>query len=167
MAWSTPPTFVAAATLPAADLNKVRDDLNFLYSPPKCSLTRSAAKSIANSTTTQFDFDQEDYDNDTMHSNATNPSRSTIKTAGVYLIIGATTWTNNVTGRRLSQFIVNGVTGLTGHDQATVGGAGECSYVISQQRLFAVNDYVELNVFQSSGGALNVNCSLTAHFLSN
>lgn len=166
--WTTPKTWLNAI-LTAADLNThVRDNLSFLYSPPKVYASRSAAKSITNATVTQYDFDQESYDTDAMHSTSTNTTRVTIKTAGVYVFTAAVSWASNTTGRRLAQFLINGATTGPADDKSVVGGAGgEHSVTLVWSQSFAVNDYVELNVYQNSGGALNCTATIQAHFLSN
>jgi hypothetical protein len=53
---------------------------------PACRLTRSsAAQTFANNTFTAITFDSEAFDTDAMHSTASNTSRITINTAGVYV----------------------------------------------------------------------------------
>lgn len=87
------------------------------------------------------------------HDNVTNNSRLTALYAGVYMYGGIVTWASNPSNAHID-LRVNG---------ATIIGS---SFVVSDYRSMsiagviwsmAVNDYCELAVTQSSGGALNVN----------
>jgi len=92
---------------------------------------------------------------DLMWSSTTNPSRLTAKVAGLYLVYGYVGFDTNATGQRVVEIYENGSTELvvtkvvpssTDFASATV----TCLYPL------AANDYVELRVYQGSGGDLNV-----------
>lgn len=114
----------------------------------------SADQSIPNAEFTALAFNSERYDTDTIHDNSTNNTRLTCKTAGVYIIIGQVQFESNATGDRGVRIMLNGTNqlALVWQAAATTGN----KYFIAQT-LFTleVNDYVELFVYQSSGGALN------------
>lgn len=118
----------------------------------------NANQSISNGASTALAFNSERWDTDTIHDNATNNSRLTCKTAGKYLIIGQVRWAANATGVR--QCWIQDQAGTTWGmaDEPTPGGA-----VVSQNVMtiidMSVNNYVELYVYQSSGGALNVDAA--------
>ena len=86
-----------------------------------------------------------------MHDNVINNSRITIKTAGKYHFSCYGAWTNNTNGARVIDLLKNGTSMAavqylpTGKSQNTVSFVGD----------FAVNDYVEVQVTQDSGGNLN------------
>lgn len=111
--------------------------------------------SINNAAWTQLTFDTERYDYDTMHDLVVNPSRLTCRTAGLYLIIANVEWQISQVGRRLTRIILNGATWIGGDERAPqdTGYAAPCVSTIYE---LAISDYVELDVYQSSGGALNI-----------
>jgi hypothetical protein len=122
-----------------------------------CTVYDSTTQSIANNTSTIVTFDSENFDTDGFHSTSTNTGRITIPTglAGKYLVTFSFLWAQNGTGIRTANIFKNG---------ANVYGVGEQS---GNASVFAgpngaviidcaVGDYLELVVFQSSGGALNV-----------
>lgn len=122
----------------------------------------SADQTIANATYTYLAFDSERYDTDTIHDNTTNNSRLTCKTAGKYLIIGQVLFAFNATGSRIIGIVLNHLTTIGTFTIApnatyTTRCLGATIYDL------VVNDYVELIVFQTSGGNLDISAgALTA-----
>lgn len=115
----------------------------------------SSNVSIANSTRTAIPFPSERFDTDTIHDTVTNNTRLTAKTAGKYYIFGFIRWAANNTGFREALIKLNNITFIGGDRVPTISGANvyqdpNCMHIL------AVNDYVELIVFQTSGGSLNV-----------
>lgn len=124
-------------------------------SPPACRVFNSASISIAHNTTTALTFDSERFDTDAMHSTASLTGRITFNTAGLYLVTGHVGWaTSASTATRLTSIRLNGSTTITEalHDNVNQGVAQSVTTLYK----FAVNDYVELVVYQFTGGALNV-----------
>ncbi len=119
-----------------------------------CRLIRGTAQTIANATWTAIQFDAEYFDTDTMHDNVTNNTRITIRTAGYYMIGGCVEWVSNTTGMRLMQIWKNNAVVLTSavHNSDQYGAAPG---TLSTVHYLAVNDYIELLVYQASGGNLN------------
>ncbi len=116
----------------------------------------NVAQTIPDSVETILAFNSARYDTDTIHDNVTNNSRLTCKTAGIYLIIGQVQFDPNATGFRQLSVKLNGATLL---DLVSVGirnVANQWMADISTIYSLAVNDYVEISVYQSSGGNLNV-----------
>lgn len=127
---------------------------------PGVRLTKSAAQSIASGSWTAVTWDQETYDTDAMHEGVTNPSRITIKTAGVFLFTFGTDWAGNTTGERICAFAVNGAREFESSPQTNIVD-GRAMMSLAFLRKLAVNDYVEVFVFQTSGGGLNLNAATT------
>lgn len=119
----------------------------------------NAAQSIANVTTTALALNSEREDTDTIHDTATNNSRLTCKTAGVYAIWGCVEYAANAAGVvRSCSIRLNGATYLISFGVHPIqGGAVATALQAATVYRLAVNDYVELMVYQDSGGALNVN----------
>lgn len=121
-------------------------------------VNRSTAQTISNATWTAISFDTEDFDVGGMAEQVTNPSRITIPAGegGKYLVTGIALWTANATGQRAIRLRKNGTTDLADGarsptDAATNVGTPFCDIVN-----LAAADYIELMVYQSSGGNLDL-----------
>lgn len=117
-----------------------------------------ANQSIANATDIVLALNQERKDTDGYHDTVTNNSRMTIPTGqgGSYIIDGGVRWDFNNTGQRLAAILLNGVV-IKGISYAPASNNSHIS--ITTLYDLAAGDYVELRVFQDSGGALNVTAS--------
>jgi hypothetical protein len=127
--------------------------------PARCRVSKTADQSIPDNAPTVVTFDAEQFDTAGMHDNVTNNSRITIQTPGVYLIVGQASWATNASGRRDLSFKLNGNFASGSGPWGTLSkpaNAGFDAANISQVAVLAAADYVELSVFQSSGGALNL-----------
>lgn len=118
---------------------------------------RETALSIADVTGVAVTFGAEEYDTDAIHDNATNPSRFTVPAGkgGKYRLTATVRWAANATGYRRLEFKKNGV-----DVNLAVQAPGMTGTYISQVHTrtidLAAADYVEVQVTQNSGGALNV-----------
>jgi len=130
-----------------------------------CSLSKSAAQSVSNATWTAISWDLENYDTDAFHNNSVNNTRITIPAGkgGKYLIASNLFNPSNSSGSRLIKFQKNGVDIYYGDWQRANSGHST-STIASQVLDLAVADYIEVNLFQDSGGALNVNSSTDSTF---
>lgn len=124
---------------------------------PGCRVYRSTNQSISNATGTAISFNQERYDPDNMHDNSTNPSRVTISKAGVYQVTGNIRTAANTTGARDLWLQVNSST-IIGFNALTASAtdSGLSTMQVAATWKFAAGDYVELVLWQNSGGSLNV-----------
>lgn len=117
-----------------------------------------AAISITTSGTPQaLTFNTERYDTDAIHSTVSNTSRLTLPYAGKWLIIGQVEWVANATGRRQVSIVLNNTTSIASIIEQTPSATIVSRQIITTIYSFAANDYVELSVLQTSGGALSVN----------
>jgi len=121
----------------------------------KCKAARSTAQTISTSTDTRIAFTSEYYDTNTMHDNSTNNTRITIKKAGYYVVSSYVVYAANATGIRSTQIWINGGSSSINTNNAVSAGGHQVG--LTDQFLLAVNDYVECNVYHSSGGNLDVN----------
>lgn len=154
--YSDPGAVTAGNPLPAAYLNTGRANGAWFSEPPQCSVYNSSAQSVPDATVTALLCASESLDNNGMHSTTSNTSRITAVAAGRYTMTGTASFAANSTGMRRITFRINGT---TQYDLVQVAASSVLSNVIlsgSRTFTFAVNDYVELIVYQSSGGALNV-----------
>ena len=121
-------------------------------------VTKSANQSISNATGTFISFDTESFDTNGFHSNTVNNTRFTIPTgyAGKYLVTGILVWAANSSGQRVNYIFKNGsLLHLTTSQPLSASGATTAA-IVSQVVNLAVGDYVELQGYQDSGGALNM-----------
>lgn len=138
--------------------DQIRANINNLIVPPACRAgPATVGQSVANATDTDITWNQEQFDTDSMHDNATNPARITCSTVGIYCVTFGFFWSSNVTGVRDNRI----------HFNATVPGAIARNYDASQTAGFllgsistlyatSVNtDYFRSGAWQNSGGALN------------
>jgi len=119
----------------------------------KCRLYRTVNQSIPNATMTFVEWDAEDFDDYGMHDPAI-PQTITIKQAGKYLTFGQAYFAINATGRRAIRLRKNAVIlgaviqmAVTGDYTAMIG----CSFAD-----YAVNDTIDMIVYQNSGAALDL-----------
>jgi hypothetical protein len=121
------------------------------------SVYKSGNQSITNATNTLLTFDSENFDTNTYHSTSTNTSRITIPAgkAGYYNLQAVVAFAAGSVGLRQIAFFKNGVIFNYGVQSAATSASeniSSASYLIS----LAESDYVEVYVYQTSGGALNV-----------
>jgi hypothetical protein len=89
-----------------------------------------------------------------MHDPSTNPSRITIQNTGEYLLNANIVFDYNTTAGRNIKFLVNGsaINELASNACIVAG----TSFSMSVIKKLNTNDYVEVQVWQNSGGALNI-----------
>lgn len=121
--------------------------------PDSVNVFNSTTESTATGANTTLTFDSENYDTNNIH--ALGTSKLTIKTAGKYSIFGQVKWQQQTdTGYRGLIIMLNGTTTLAEVDTLNISGIKVNQNVSTQYQLNA-GDYLELVVFQNSGGALN------------
>lgn len=124
-----------------------------------CFVYGTANQTVSNATVTTIPFAAENFDSDGFHSTTVNNSRITIPTgkAGKYLVIVRGTFAQNNTGFRQTRVLKNG-TAVQINMEATNTIADvqmNSSYILD----LAVADYIELAVYQNSGGNLVITAS--------
>jgi hypothetical protein len=127
---------------------------------PSCRVYHNTTQSTATGGSTTLAFNSERFDTDTMHDVSTNNSRLTAKTAGKYLIIGSVAWADNATGIRGIAIVKGGGSQIAYTMHAAP--ATFCFQTVSTIIDMAINEYVELSAYQTSGGALNI-LNISAH----
>jgi Collagen triple helix repeat (20 copies) len=118
-------------------------------------LGRSANKSIPHNAVTIVDFDQERFDTNTIHDTVTQNTRLTCRTAGFYQVWAVMSFALHATGDRFWQLNRNGVLFQYFSANKPAGQVTPFMYGATVLQL-AVNDYVEMGVFQDSGAPLNL-----------
>lgn len=120
---------------------------------------RTTGQSINNTTWTTVQWDAADeFDDDTMHDPASNNTRITATTGGTFVVFANIGFANNGTGFRIAGFRKNGSGAEPTLGTATLGspGAGTDAVLsLTVPLVLTAGDYLEVMVYQNSGGALN------------
>jgi hypothetical protein len=154
-------TWTAGEIVTAAYFNSnIRDSGNFLIAVPFAELRATTVQSVVASTFVAIGMDASDVDTDGGHSNVTNNSRYTGKTAGWFQVSGGVGFIANAAGQRGCQWAKNGtaINGSGGFMPFSASTGSFPAWVIPRTKHVQLNgstDYVELQGFQTSGGALN------------
>lgn len=122
-----------------------------------CYIYKSGSQSINSSTATAVTFDSESFDTDNLHSTTTNTSRITIPSgkAGKYQVNATILFANNTSGLRRIELWLNG--SIYQQDSMAVSSNdGRAFMTIASILNLSAGDYLEIYVFQNTGGALNV-----------
>ena len=167
MAFTYPTTRVANEIIDATDWNTdLTDSLAWLgKDKPHCRVYNSANQSVATATFTTITHNSERFDVGGMHSTVTNTSRITIPTGGGgrYLIGAGLFWAANATGQRAITILLNGTTRIVYDNRAAVAAVESVHQVTTLYNL-AAGDYIEMSVYQNSGG--NLNATVAANYAS-
>lgn len=117
-------------------------------------VNRTTNQTITNNVETAISFSNERWDTDG-YWNVAQPTRLTIPKTGRYTVGGAVRWASNATGYRQVLLRVNGTSYIgTKNDQAITAGVHYIQVTSTWE--FSAGDYIELDVVQNSGGALDV-----------
>jgi hypothetical protein len=142
------------------DIKALADDIDssaqYFLDPPIVQVRQATAQSIPNNLAayTALTFTNEEIDPLDMHSG--NGTRLTVKVAGVYRLTGAACLAGNATGSRRAGWWLNDANMI--HAVASIPGSTSGANVLTVASVLvslAVNQWIELRVFQDSGAALN------------
>ena len=100
-------------------------------------------------------FNSERWDTDNIHDNSTNNSRLTCKTAGLYVITFNGEFPGAASGRAVARILLNGATVICMMSNLLTS-LGPIRMNPSTVYTLSINDYVEVQVYQESGGDLNL-----------
>jgi hypothetical protein len=139
----------------------VKDPLDFLLTPPIAALRAVATQSLTTATWTALLFDVEDKDSVNGHSTSVNPSRYTAVYAGWYWCAGVGAFALSATGSRGVGWYVNGsaISAVASLMPSVAASFGTDLPAPGQLLFLDVSDYVELRVFQNTGGALSTSAN--------
>ncbi|MBA7538208.1 hypothetical protein ES705_30482 [subsurface metagenome] len=111
---------------------------------------------IPTGTTTYVAFNSEQYDTDAIHDPVVSNSRLTCKTAGKYVISTSVGWETNAKEQRRLDIRLNRTSNIAYvRQQACLQGTTNQSVTTIYD--LAVGDYIEVSVYQNSGGNLDLN----------
>lgn len=119
----------------------------------------SANESISNNTVSLFTCDTHDFDTTSgaFHSTSSNTSRFIAATAGKYRLTYNVAWAGSAGGTQRQVYLrVNGSGAVTGSISVVAPSSSDNTNNASVHLNMNANDYVEVLVYQDSGGALNL-----------
>jgi hypothetical protein len=127
--------------------------LDSLFNPPLCVAYASTAQSIPNAAWTSILLNNNRTDTYSGHSTSVNTSRYTAQLAGWYEVAGNVPL--NAASAPSARLAVNGAVVLGSQAPGGLSASGTGGAQTTLPVFLNVGDYVELQVFQSSGGAVN------------
>lgn len=150
------PTFTAGQVVTAAELNELRDCIDFWAKSPRCFAYDSSGTSLPTGTLTPIALDAERYDivqsgDSPMHDLSTNNSRIYVRTPGRYEITGQVQFPYDATGYRYAAIYVNTTQYGRNTQGPAPGGISTTCAVIPFEVDLSAGDYVSIHGFQNSG----------------
>lgn len=129
-----------------------------LQKSPQARVYNNAAISVADATPTALTFNTERYDFGPaeQHSTSTNTGRLTCVRSGLYAAGVVLNFGANATGSRVVAIRLNGSTPIAEDGKPALAGGYGTAFAISTDYRLSTGDYLDVTVFQNSGGALNV-----------
>jgi hypothetical protein len=121
---------------------------------PSCKVYHDAAQSIENGVPTNLAFNSEEWDTDSIHDVAVN-TNLVCKKAGKYYIHGKVIFASNANGRR-QLAIKKGISSYIANTIVNAVNGAATSLEVSTIEDMEIDDYVRLEAYQNSGGALDV-----------
>lgn len=153
------PTLPAGHVPTAAELETITD---LIDGPPRFLGRQTVAQTITTGTFTAITLGAEDVDNYNGHSTSSNTSRYVCQLTGWYAMSGKTAWSGSATGRRGSDWRVNG--SIVGGSQVIVAASSGSTIQVpaaSMDVFLNAGDYVELFGFHEHGSNLNTDVAFS------
>jgi hypothetical protein len=124
---------------------------------PAARARHNAIQTIPNNSGTALTLGLEDFDTQNLHDNANSNNRLTAPIAGLYNITASVRWEANTAGRRVL-FINHNAAGTIARDAVSPNNTSMFGPEQDADTLFRLSagDFVEVGVFQDSGGPLDV-----------
>jgi len=121
-----------------------------------CRAYQSGDTTVSNSTDVIIGFNNENFDSNNFHDNATNNSRMTIPSgyAGKYAVWANLAYSGNTSSNRVVQILKNGSVVAESYSGASTSNAFTCWINLNMD--LAVGDYLQVRTNQGSGSTLTV-----------
>lgn len=149
-------TPIGGARPPANYGRQIEANFDFLATPPCCSVSNSAGDPIANDSEEVVLWDSESFDTALMHSTVSNTGRITAPVAGKYRFTAYVAIGASATGFRYAALKKNGTDYLIVVEENDPSASRPTRLNPSRLVQMSAGDYVEVAVFQNSGGSLDV-----------
>jgi hypothetical protein len=165
MSYSPLGLVVTGTPIASAWGNTVRDDIIDIGPAKVARVTLSGDQSLTSATTTTIAWTAETVDVQGWHDTVTNNGRVTVDRTGTYLVHAALKFASNATGRREIGIRHSAGTTLRAFKARTADSGFSHHMDVSTTVLMTAGDYVYVEAYQSSGGALAVVADDTTTFL--
>ena len=139
--------------------NELIDKLYKGLDHPTCRIY-GATQSIPNSAWTTIVFTSERWDTHDMFDTSKSTVRIVVPFDGMYLLGGQIQFAGSSTGGRFVRLLVNGATEIGMQSLLESGLAYDVRLIVVSLASLTAGSYVELQVWQNSGAALNINSFL-------
>lgn len=148
--------YVGPGNWEAVQLNFDTISANLRQPMPSARVFSSVNLPVLTGALTVLAFNQERSDAGDLHSTVTNNSRLTAPITGWYMIGGHVRFAAAAGGNRQALIRLNGTTFIAPYQAASLGAAANPDFSVVTAYQMTAGDYVEVVVFQDSGGAINV-----------
>lgn len=115
----------------------------------------SGSQSLTSGVFGSLNFDTNEYDSAGFHSVSVNTSRLTVPVAGEYAFAASVSMAASATGFRILQVIRSGGNPIARVSIPSVGAGNNSELYVGGQISLAAGEYLEVQAYQTSGGALN------------
>lgn len=144
----------------------IRENINNILTPPAVRAVRSTTQTVSAGTTATIDFTGTDtFDTDAMHDPASNSTRITFNTAGIYIVTARLTWaaiSTAASSERNTRIRLNGTSIIAGQSHKAASADNQTIVsTVSITYAFAVNDYIELLAFNGDSASKDVDIDAT------
>lgn len=154
--WTDPHTFTPGELPRAADLNILRDDLLFLFDPPRCAVRITSNKLVASQSDTALTFDQAVWDSTSRMWTPGSPTRVSAQRAGIYSFALASLWDDNAASGGIKRAAYLHVNGTRRRDFYSVPPSSPTAMSTTVETNLNAGDYIEVFARQDSGDPLNL-----------
>lgn len=160
--WTDPITWVVSSKVTAAQMNaNLRDNMLYLYDPPRCALRLTAVQAVANATDHTVSWSEAVWDSHGDMWDIGGPSAITITRDGVYAFNLTTEWAASATGgKRAARLHKNG-TQLRKFHENSADGVDPFASSNTIETNCVDGDSFTIVVRQLSGAALNLAATRT------
>lgn len=126
---------------------------------PHARVFHNTTQTLTSGTLTTLAFNSERWDSDGIHDTATNNSRLTCKTVGLYRLFGHVEFAAVAGGYRTLNLVLNDATVIASARMESNGGSITTRLSVNTDYRLAVNDYVTLVAHQDSGASVDITAS--------
>lgn len=161
MAWTTPKTWAVGELLTAADMNAyVRDNTEYLHTTPQVAVRLTSTQSVPDATQTTVSWDEAVWESDSTMWDISSPTKIIVPRPGVYAVMAHVLWATSATptdDRDIALIVNSSETRIN----QSIPAAGTHASGLAIDTNLAEDDELEIDVQQSTGGALDLSATRT------
>lgn len=155
--WTDPITWVVSNKVTAAQMNaNLRDNMLYLYDPPRCALRLTSTQAVANATDHTVSWSEAVWDSHGDMWDVGGPSAITITRDGVYAFNLSTEWDTDANGGKRAAYLHKNGTRLRKFHEASADGVSPFAMSNTIETNCVDGDSFTIVVRQLSTAALNL-----------